>query len=302
VPAVIVPGGADGPAGDDPTSIGGDPVGGLGPSLAVQAALVALGSAAFVIARRKRRGRNDPALAGPAAAASDWPETRDPPAAAKVAQRVATQRPPDPRPVAAEPPVLIPDPILTSGAVARILPGEAGIPRWRRPSLKEERSRSDRAAAPVHRALGFSGPPEEGVERLVVRYDLVPLLDHPDEVTGIPIGELAAGDEVDVIARRAVWAEVRTPNRRIGWVHRTTLAAPTTDAIDEPVAMATAVTTADEPDELAPDALDTMLATIVANRRAAAEAAEAAEAATRAAEHVMPPIAPPRAKPQRAPG
>jgi hypothetical protein len=169
----------------------------------------------------------------------------------------------------------VPDPILT-GVVAQILPGEAGIPRWRRPSLKEARYQSDRAPRPVARSVTFGAPAAEGVERSVVRYDLVPLLDIPDEVTGIPLAELRAGDEVDVIGRRAVWVEVRMPNGRVGWVHRTTLEAVKDVPVQSPpaenaAAPAAAHTTAgDEPD---PRALDQMLAAIVAQRQAALVAA-----------------------------
>jgi hypothetical protein len=147
-----------------------------------------------------------------------------------------------------------------------------GIPRWRRPSLKEARYQSDRLAAPVPRQLAFHAPAGPGVERSVVRYDLVPLLDSPDEVTGIPLAELRSGDEVDVIGRRAVWVEVRAPNGRAGWVHRTTLEsvrdAPLLSAAGDGAAgpAASGGANGDEPD---PRALDQLLAAIVAQRRAA---------------------------------
>jgi hypothetical protein len=165
----------------------------------------------------------------------------------------------------------VPDPILT-GVVAQILPGEVGIPRWRLPSLREARHQSDRAPGPVARNLAFGAPAAEGVERAVVRYDLVPLLDSPDEVMGVPLAELRSGDEVDVIGRRAVWVEVRMPNGRAGWVHRTTLenihVEPQLSAALDGAAgpAATVGTNGDEPD---PRALDQLLAAIVAQRRAA---------------------------------
>jgi hypothetical protein len=163
----------------------------------------------------------------------------------------------------------VPDPVLT-GVVAQILPGEAGIPRWRRPSLKEARYNSDRVAAPVARKLAFSAPAVHGVERSVVRYDLVPLLDQPDEVMGIPIAELRAGDEVDVTGRRSVWVEVRTPNGRAGWLHRTTLEIAREDPLPSPAAESAAEPgTGSATGEPEPQGLDQMLAAIVAQRRAA---------------------------------
>lgn len=169
----------------------------------------------------------------------------------------------------------VPDPVLT-GVVPQIMPGEAGIPRWRRPSLKEARYQSDRVAAPVARRLAFSTPAAAGVERSVVRYDLVPLLDGPDEVTGIPISELRAGDEVEVLGRRSVWVEVRAPNGRAGWLHRTTLEIAKEDPLPSPTSEeAVDLGTADGAanGEPQPQALDQILATIAAQRRAALVAA-----------------------------
>jgi hypothetical protein len=172
----------------------------------------------------------------------------------------------------------VPDPVLT-GVVAQILPGEVGIPRWRRPSLREARHQSDRGPGPVARNLAFGAPAADGVERAVVRYDLVPLLDSPDEVMGVPLAELRSGDEVDVIGRRAVWVEVRMPNGRAGWVHRTTLEAIKVDLGQAPAAenaaarVASGETATDEPD---PRDLDQLLAAIVAQREAASVAAAVA--------------------------
>jgi uncharacterized protein YgiM (DUF1202 family) len=152
------------------------------------------------------------------------------------------------------------------------------------------------------------------VERSVVRYDLVPLLDSPDEVTGIPLAELRAGDEVDVIGRRAVWVEVRAPNGRAGWVHRTTLetvkdGSHQSAAVGGDTAPAAADGTAsDEPD---PRALDQLLAAIVAQRRAALVSAtvalespaDAAGAATGPKRRMSPPPGSPvRPTRRQAPG
>lgn len=159
------------------------------------------------------------------------------------------------------------------GAMALIEPAEVGVPRWRRASLKEARAKSDRLAAPAHAGVTFASSVAVGAERSVVRYDLVPLLDAPDEVTGQPVADLQAGDEVETVDRRGVWTEVRTPRGAVGWVHRTTLqalAADTIDALPDPQGSGSGV--AGSGDEVAaePPDLDRMLARIVADRRAAA--------------------------------
>jgi hypothetical protein len=58
---------------------------------------------------------------------------------------------------------------------------------------------------------------------LVVRYDLVPLLDRPDEALGLSQAELDSGDEVEVLERDAIWTRVRTPAGRAGWIPAMTL-------------------------------------------------------------------------------
>jgi hypothetical protein len=57
-----------------------------------------------------------------------------------------------------------------------------------------------------------------------VRYDLVQLLDRPDEALGVPHGELNSGDEVEVLERDAIWTRVQTPGGPAGWVPAMTLA------------------------------------------------------------------------------
>ncbi len=232
-----------------------------------------LSGGVVLLSRRRRRAGPD----GPDPEGDSLPPRSPAPSPGR-----ATARPPSPssaRP--AQPvPAVAPAPALglaaTGGTVAWIEPGEAGVPRWRRSSLKEARAKSDRAAALAHQSVTFGSSAQPGVERSVVRYDLVPLLDQPDEVTGLAVGDLQAGDEVDAIGKRGVWTEVRTPRGAVGWVHRTTLqplAMATSDdfAADHP-ASPTPVDTADD-DLPEPDALDRMLARIVADREVAAEVA-----------------------------
>jgi len=80
-----------------------------------------------------------------------------------------------------------------------------------------------KAPRPGRARLTFAAPGDGGTERLVVRYDLVQLLDRPDEALGIPQAELNAGDEVEVLDRDDIWTRVQTPAGRAGWVPAMTL-------------------------------------------------------------------------------
>lgn len=57
----------------------------------------------------------------------------------------------------------------------------------------------------------------------MVRYAVIPLLDRPDEIQATRVGELVAGDEVQVEQRSGAYCLVLCPNGRRGWIHRTTL-------------------------------------------------------------------------------
>jgi hypothetical protein len=98
---------------------------------------------------------------------------------------------------------------------------EAGMPRWRRPSLLEARHADYRQVAARQPMLFGEGATEADVR--VVRYAMVPVLDRPDEVLGLQQGDLASGDEVQVLGTSGAFLEVLCPNGDQGWVHRTTL-------------------------------------------------------------------------------
>jgi hypothetical protein len=104
---------------------------------------------------------------------------------------------------------------------------EALMPRWRRPSLLEARKldpvRSPGAERP---RLAFADDYESeatGGERRAVRYTMATLLDRPDELQASRLGELVAGDEVQVLGRSGAYCNVLCPDGRAGWVHRMTL-------------------------------------------------------------------------------
>jgi hypothetical protein len=132
--------------------------------------------------------------------------------------------------------------MITSGSSAppparsSTAPLESQVPRWLRPSVRAARFESDNIKAPrPDRAarLAFATPGDAATERLVVRYDLVQLLDRPDEALGVPHGELNSGDEVEVLERDDIWTRVQTPGGRAGWVPAMTL-APADALVGEP--------------------------------------------------------------------
>ena len=84
-------------------------------------------------------------------------------------------------------------------------PTEAGLPRWRRPSLLQARKTDPLRSAVGAASLTFADgvvAPYEGLERRRIRYRLVRLLDLPDDVRSTEIGVLDEGDEVQVTSRR----------------------------------------------------------------------------------------------------
>ena len=116
----------------------------------------------------------------------------------------------------------------TTGSVAATIPGvpleEMGMPRWRRPSLREARQASPRGGVvEPHKPILFREDPPPDIERRFVRYRIVRVTDAPDEILGAEVGHLGEGDEVEVVERKGMYLRVRTPTGIDGWVHRTTL-------------------------------------------------------------------------------
>ena len=109
-----------------------------------------------------------------------------------------------------------------------VLDAEAGMPRWRRPSLLQARKADPLRAEPVAPRLffdrGFQGT-LAGRERRLVRYTVVRLLDAPDELRGREIGALGEGDEVELLERQGSFWLVACPDGGRGWIHRMTLGA-----------------------------------------------------------------------------
>lgn len=116
---------------------------------------------------------------------------------------------------------------------------EANMPRWRRPSLLEARRSDPSRVAPAHRTpMRFTDDQIYQFDVRIVRYAVVPLLDRPDELQGMRIGELEAGDEIQVLSSQGAFLDVHCPNGERGYVHRTTLrprdaAGPASAAISQ---------------------------------------------------------------------
>jgi hypothetical protein len=110
--------------------------------------------------------------------------------------------------------------------------GDEDVPRWRRPSVAAARYgngntsaiRSAPAGSTIRTrpARAFAEPTEVLGARTVVRYG-VPLLNRPDEAFGRALGNLASGDQVEILDHGDIWANVITPSGAAGWVPSATL-------------------------------------------------------------------------------
>jgi hypothetical protein len=117
------------------------------------------------------------------------------------------------------------------------------LPRWLDPSIAAARLPIDtttavRAAAaiavlPPREPQVFAGPIDERIERVLVRYDAVPLLDRPDDVLGQSLGELDGGDEAEILERGEIWTQVRTPAGAAGWIPSMTISGLVAVAADD---------------------------------------------------------------------
>lgn len=115
------------------------------------------------------------------------------------------------------------DPVVAAMAPEQAVDPESLMPRWRRPSLLAARKADPTRLARVERpALRFPSD-SDSTQRRIVRYAMVALLDRPDEVMGRQLGDLMAGDEVEVLEAGGPFWQVVCPDGVTGWVHRTTL-------------------------------------------------------------------------------
>jgi uncharacterized membrane protein YgcG len=134
------------------------------------------------------------------------------------------------------------DPIAGGVKVANPMDAELALPRWRRPSLLEARKADPiRDAVEVPRLTfdhGLVGP-IDGRERRLIRYNLVRLLDMPDELRGTELAFLDQGDEVQLLEKRGAYWLVLCPDGLQGWIHKMTLG----DLIGDPPVQSTPTAT-----------------------------------------------------------
>jgi hypothetical protein len=111
--------------------------------------------------------------------------------------------------------------------------GEAGMPRWRRPSLIQARKADPTRSVASSNHMSFDNGvvgAAEGRERRTIRYAVVRLLDAPDELRSAEIGQLDRGDEVQLLERSGSYWLVLCPDGRQGWLHKMTLGEIVSDA------------------------------------------------------------------------
>lgn len=123
--------------------------------------------------------------------------------------------------------------VVRTAALPAPLDAEAGMPRWRRPSLIQARKADPtRSTASAESRMSFDRgmvDAVDGRERRVIRYRVVRLLDAPDELRSADIGQLDQGDEVQLLEKSGSYWLVLCPDGRQGWLHKMTLGEIVTD-------------------------------------------------------------------------
>ena len=113
---------------------------------------------------------------------------------------------------------------LAAGPAPAPMDLESTMPRWRRPSLQQARKADPTRYVATAPKLRFDESMNGiGYERRVIRYRVVSLLDAPDELRAVEIGQLDQGDEVQLLERSGAYWLVLCPDGRQGWLHKMTL-------------------------------------------------------------------------------
>jgi hypothetical protein len=115
--------------------------------------------------------------------------------------------------------------VVAAAAVPTPVDLEASMPRWRRPSLQQARKADPSRSFTAAPRLRFDDESGAGIgyERRVIRYRVVRLLDAPDELRSVEIGQLDQGDEVQLLEKSGAYWLVVVPDGRRGWIHKMTL-------------------------------------------------------------------------------
>jgi len=129
--------------------------------------------------------------------------------------------------------ILVPDAVALASAVRAAAvavsatgPADVDVPRWRRQSLLQARKNDPtrNVSATVNLTFdGAAGAAVSGLERRLIRYRLVGLLDQPDDVRGVQIGTLDEGDEVVLLEKHGTYWRILCPDGREGWLHKMVL-------------------------------------------------------------------------------
>jgi hypothetical protein len=122
--------------------------------------------------------------------------------------------------------------VVRGPVVPMPLDAEAAMPRWRRPSLLEARKADPARYVATSPKLSFDDGAvraDDEHERRIIRYQIVRLLDAPDELRSAEIGQLDQGDEVQLLERSGSYWLVLCPDGRQGWLHKMTLGEIVTD-------------------------------------------------------------------------
>jgi hypothetical protein len=124
--------------------------------------------------------------------------------------------------------------VVRGSTIPAPVDAEAGMPRWRRPSLLEARKADPaRSSASAQQRMSFergANDAADGRERRVIRYRVVRLLDAPDELRSADVGQLDQGDEVQLLEKSGSYWLVLCPDGRQGWLHKMTLGEVVSDA------------------------------------------------------------------------
>ena len=120
----------------------------------------------------------------------------------------------------------------TDASRQRVPDDEAELPRWLRPSVREERvwtpppPRHPPAESP--RSTRFAPPAWDPANRQAV-HARTALLNVPNEALSTPITDIERGGEVEILQARDTWLRVRTATGDEGWIQSSALGARPTD-------------------------------------------------------------------------
>jgi hypothetical protein len=110
----------------------------------------------------------------------------------------------------------------------RVADDEAELPRWLRPSVREERVWTPAPPrypqAESTQSTRFVAPGWDAANRHAV-HARTALLNVPNEALSTPITAIERGDEVEILQARDAWLRVRTATGDEGWIQSSAIGA-----------------------------------------------------------------------------